>query len=177
MPIRTKEKSNEEIKIGIVDMKIEGEKTQLDRYIKTIVRSAFSDNVTSGAYFNGLYHDMMLRGYEAIDKPGIPDKDRWDLRRELIPLFYKFENILEEKEHTLAYYKRMNGFAKAALVGLNDKKKELIIMDCIEQQTLWSDQFNRNSKVYKKVEEFEKKSKKPTKKPTKKKNGQTNKRT
>ena len=58
--------NKEKIQIEIIKGQIEIEKTALDRYVKSIVRSAFLDCCTGGAFFNEMYHNLLKNGFEEI---------------------------------------------------------------------------------------------------------------
>ena len=162
---KPKLKSDEKFKIESIKAQIESEKTALDRYVKAIVRHSFIDCCTGGAYFNQLYLDLLKSGFEYIQKSKKSKKGKDKLQYGWFFGHIKQNTDIEGLEHTLKYYKRLVHCAKYLLDSLDDEKKEKIVRDCIEQQDLWSEQFNRNSKLYKAFEP----KKKPIKKVKKKK--------
>ena len=143
-------KEKEQIEIEIIQMDIEIAKTELDRYVQAIVRSSFIDNCTGGAYFHGLFTKDLLNGAEAIRSSNKSDKQKEVLRRELfIPsLFVKSDSKVERLKANLKYYQSLVDWAKYNLNKLSHEDKEKIVMDCLEQQNLWNNQFERNSKLY-----------------------------
>ena len=162
---KPKLKSDEKFKIESIKAQIESEKFAFDRYLQVIVRSAFIDCCTGGAYFNKMYTEMLLRGYEILEESKVPKEKKEKLRIEWFPLFWKGETEVERWKSNLKYHKRLTNWAKYLLNGLDDKKKEEIIKDSIEQEEMWSEQFNRNSKLYDALNP----KKKPVKKVKKKK--------
>lgn len=170
-------KTKEEWEIEVLKSKIEMHKTGFDRYVKVLTRSAFIESCTGGAYFNELFHGLLNKGVETLEfeTPDIIKKDKEDLRNkwffgERIPGIKLTEQEVEKKklEIELEYHKSLEGWAKHNLNDLGDELKKKIVIDSIEQQKLWSDQFNRNSKLYSKVEELKKQNKKKVVKVTKK---------
>lgn len=142
----------DKLKIEIIKSNIEIEKTSLDRYVKAIVRSAFIDCCTGGAYWNKQFHDLLKHGMDAIDESKKPQKEKDKLRLSWFPLFFDGENEVEKWESNLKYHKSLTNWAKHNLTSLDDKTKEEIVRDCITQQELWNSQFDRNSKLYKALE-------------------------
>ena len=157
---KPKLKSDEEFKIDMIKGQIESEKTALDRYVKALVRSGFIENCTGGAFFNQLYLDLLKNGFDKIRDSKKTKKEQDKLQYDWFFGHIKQQTDMEGLEYTLKYYKRLVSWAKNNLNGLDDKNKEEIIIDCIEQQDLWSEQFNRNSKLYTAVIAKPKKAKK-----------------
>ena len=158
---KPKLKTNKEFKIDLLKSQIESEKTALDRYVKVMVRSAFIECCTGGAYFNKMYLDMLKNGFEAVRNSKKSKKEQDKLQYDWFFGHFKQQTEIEGLEHTLKYYKRLVGWAKYELNGLDNKKKEKIVKDCIEQEDLWSEQFNRNSKLYKELKPIQKTNLKP----------------
>ena len=148
LPKKLDKKDQEEFEIETIEQRIEAEKVALDRYVKTIIRSSFIDCCTGGAYFNESYHVMLRNGFDKIEKSKKSKKEKDKLRMEYLSLFYVDKTNLEIMKAKLEYRKRLTNWAKHMLIMLSDDKKEKIIKDCIKQQEMWSEQFNRNSKLY-----------------------------
>lgn len=145
-------KETEKFKIGIIKSQIETEKITMDRYVNTIVRSAFIENCTGGHYFNELFHTLLLSGYDTLEKSKASKKVKEEAKKEWFPLFaYRGNTEIERWQENLKYQKRLTNWAKYLLESLDNKKKEEIIRDCITQQEMWSSQFDKNSKLYKKL--------------------------
>ena len=164
----------EKIKIKILKAQIETDQICLDRYVKSIVRSNFIDCCTGGAYFNQLWLDLFKHGKERVEYSKLPKKKKTELLNNwfMNTMFgTKAKTELDKLESNLAYQKRLTGWAKSLLSNLNDTDKEKMIMDCIRQQELWSNQFNINTKLYKALETNKKpiKRKLVKKKPVRKK--------
>ncbi len=145
---KPKLKSDEKFKIDMLKSQIKSEKTALDRYVKAITRHAFIDCCTGGAYFNKMYFDLLKTGFDIIRDSKKSKKEQDKLQRDWFFGHIKQQTDIEGLEYTLKYYKRLTHWAKYTLSSLDNKKKEEIIKDCIEQEDLWSEQFNRNSKLY-----------------------------
>lgn len=142
---KDKEKINR-IKEEVALAPLESVKTELDMYIDTIVRYRFLDACTSGAFFHKLYHqelnDWMELNRKAKDKKSFNEV-----------MFGKKLTPEEEREHLIAYYKRLVGWAKNHLtMCVSDEEKRKIIMDCIKQQELWSDMFTKTLNLRKEIE-------------------------
>jgi len=147
--------SKEDLIIESLKSKIELEKIEFNRYVDTLVRSAFMENCTGGSYFNNLFHELLKNGYDKINKSSLSQKDKDKIRDEWFfdNLFKGSKNEKEKLEKTLKYWKSLNGWAECELENLNEEIKKKIIIDSIEQKKLWSDQFDRNSNLYKLLEE------------------------
>lgn len=147
----------EDIEIKILKSKIEMAKTGFDRYVEVLVRSAFIETCTGGAYFDGLFHDLLKNGYKHVDKADISQKDKDKLIRKWFFGGMFGENLSEKEklESELKYWKSLESWAKHNLTGLNEDLKKKIVIDSIKQQQLWSKQFDRNSELYKRLEELE----------------------
>ncbi len=143
-----RKKEKEELQIKFLKGKIEMEKLALDRYVNVLVRSAFIESCTGGAYFNELFSILLTNGHDELYKSKLPKKEIDKLQREWFPLFHIEKTELERLGAELKYHKRLTGWAEYSLKSLNEKKKEEIIRDSIKQVDLWSEQFNRNSKLY-----------------------------
>lgn len=150
-------KELDKFKMEMLKQKIESEGVALDRYVKAIVRSAFLDCCTGGAYFNDLYHTALRHGYDALEKSKKPKKEKDELRRKWFPLFFEGQDELERMSSNLKYQKNLTSWAKTMLSNLSDEKKEKMIRDCITQQEMWSEMMNRNSKLIDKLKEKPKK--------------------
>lgn len=137
------------MKIIGIKQQIEIERTTQDRYIKTIVRSCFIDNCTGGAYFNDLFNKLIVQGYDILHDSKLKPKKIDELRTDWFPLFNKPKTEVESLQDNLKWEKSLTHWAKYMLTSLSDKKKEEIIKDSMTQQAMWSEQFNRNSKLYK----------------------------
>ena len=154
-------KEKDTFEIEVLKLKIESAKTGFNRYVDVIVRKAFIDNCTGGAYFNTLYHKLISNGLDSLDvleEGEVKNK----LSHEFLfgePREGKFGEK-ERLEENLKYWKRLSESVQCTLKNMNDDKKKEIIVDTFEQQSLWSDQFNRNSKIYNEVEKLKEKKKK-----------------
>lgn len=156
-------KENEKIEIEkeILKSKIEMHKTSFDRYVNVIVRarSAFIDVCTGGAYFNDLFTKLLTDGVEQIETSNKPEKEISKIRSEWFfgdetpthELSEQEKEILKLKNN-LKYWENLENGAKHSLNNLGEEVKKTIIIDAIEQRELWSTQFNRNSKLYKQLE-------------------------
>lgn len=163
-----KQIEKDEIKIQILKSKIEISKTGFDRYVNVLTRSAFLETCTGGAYFNELFHGLLKRGAELLEleNPEINKKEKEKLRSEWffgenqsgsdLSEQEKEELILEEN---LKYWEGLEEWAKNNLSNLNDKLKKKIVIDSIKQQDLWSKQFDRNSKLYSRLDKLKNKTK------------------
>lgn len=142
------EKERENIEIEILESKIETTKIELDRYVKAIVRSSFIDVCTGGAYFNDLYMDMLREGYKAIADSKSPKKDNLKKEWFMSGMFGKRQSEKEMLEANLKHYEQLVDWAKHNLDRLDYKQKEKMVMDCLEQQNLWSNQFGTNFDLF-----------------------------
>lgn len=145
-----KEKEIREFKIFNLKSKIESAEIGLDRYVSAIVRSAFIENCTGGAYFNDLFMKELHNGFEAIRKSKKPKALKDKLFNEIAwgtdgnPGEDKEVFFLEVK---LKHKERLVGWAKDALKNENDDKKKEIILDSIEQKAAWSRQFDKTYQI------------------------------
>lgn len=154
---RQKEETKEEIEISVLKSKIEIVKTGFDRYVETLTRSAFIETCTGGAFFNKMFHNLLKNGFEHIRDVNLAQKKK----DELNVLFFgkMFGDDTSEKgllETNLKHWESLENWAKDNLTNLNEDLKKKIVIDSIEQQQLWSKQFDKNSKLYKKIKEIKK---------------------
>ena len=155
--MKNKEKAAEEFMKEHLKQKIEMKKTELDRYVQTIKRSAFIECCTGGAYFNDLFHTAMMHGHDILSDSNITKKERDLLRKEWFPIFKTGDTEIDILKANLDYQDSLISFAKFLLNDLDSKKKEEIIMDCLTQKHLWSDMMDRNYKLQKQIENKSKK--------------------
>jgi hypothetical protein len=146
-----------EIKKMVEDAPLESAKTELDRYIKTIVRYNFIESCKVGASFNELY-DKEVRTWMEINSKL---KDKKSFIKEM---FGEKLSEEEKKKKNIEYYKRLTGWAKGLLSNLTGERKREIIMDCIIQEELWSNMFSEVCKLNREIEEKNKEVKKEVKK-------------
>ena len=149
-PKLTKEQIRE-FEIKELKQKMETGTIELDRYINTIVKYAFTDCCTSGVYYEGLYHDMFKLGVDEVDNSNKSEKEKDALKYELCPIFCRRDEV-EQLKSEVKYIEGKIGWAKSMLSMLNDDQKEKIIRNCLTQEYLWSSQFSRNSSVRKQLE-------------------------
>lgn len=146
---KLKDMTKEETEIFSLESEIDIEKITLDRYTNALVRSGFIETCTGGAYFSTLFNDALEQGFNVIRDSDKSKEDKDKLRHDLyLGEIFSSDNKIEGLKQTLAYYKRLVGWAKHDLNMLNDDIKKKIVMDSIEQKDMWSQQFNRNSKIY-----------------------------
>jgi len=91
---------------------------------------------------------------EDIDKSKKTEKEKYELKKDLIHLFDKENDGTEDgiKKSKIKYYKKLSSYAKSVLSNSSDEeKKKEIIEEGIKQKLQWSEQFNRNSELYKKL--------------------------
>lgn len=148
--------TKEEAKIIELKMKLDQAKTGFDRYVNTIVRSTFIDECTAGAYFNKLFQDLLLNGHDHICEAQVGEDITNKLYSDLMfgEEIISYESEKDKLNEKVKYFKRLESVAKCDLLNLSDNIKKKIIIDGIEQKDAWSQQFNRNSKVYDKLKEL-----------------------
>lgn len=142
----------EELELKAINSKMEMAKTELDRYVKTIVRYAFLDSCTSGAFYNNMFEELYFAHGKMIREAKISKKEKDILRMESmfgIPVGKKSK--VDIAKENLEYQKKLINWAKYMLGNLNNKQKEKIIRDCIHKEELWSMQFDANWKLGKKL--------------------------
>jgi len=155
-----KEKTKEEIKLEILESKIDIAKTGFDRYVNTLVRSAFIESCTGGDYFNKLFLDLMKHGHKVVEKSNHPEKEKIKTKWFGEMMFGKEQNEKESLEGDLEYWKRLKDIAKDDLKNLDEGLKKKIVIDSIKQKALWLRQFNLNDKLYEKLKDKPKVKKK-----------------
>jgi len=151
---KLKDMTDKEMEIFRLESAIETEKITLDRYVEALVRSAFVSTCTGGAYFSKLFSETLEQGFKAIRESDKSNEFRDKLKHDLYfcDLFGSGDKI-KDLEFSLAYHKRLVEWAKHDLEMLNYETKKEMVMDCMEQKDVWSEQFNRNSKVFKALED------------------------
>ena len=147
--VKTKKEREVEIsQINLLKSKIETEKVALDRYVNVLVRSAFLESCTGGAYFNELYLSTLHQGFEVLEKS---KKSKKVINRLVSEFFWPVswgKGEIGTLKSVLKYNERLVEGVKNELNYLNDKKKKEIIMDSIRQKDFWFQQASRLSKVY-----------------------------
>lgn len=119
--------------------KIDSLKTELDRYVKTILRYDFIEFCTTGAYFNELGLKELGKGADMIHGLKCSQKKKEKLQTRL----FGWDEQFDEEE----YYKNKISMAKAYLNSLSDDKKEEIIKDGLQQKRFWSKSFDRHYRL------------------------------
>ena len=150
-----------EIKEEYLKSQIETEKETLRRYIMVLAKYDFYQSSTSGIYFREQYDNLLRAGFDKLDSAKLPSKKVSELRHNHIGMFSHLKKGESIQEANLRYSKSLVSWAEHRLSDLKQEVKEKIIKEGIESTKLWSDQFNRNSKLY---DELERLSKKPKKK-------------
>ena len=147
-----------EIRKEVEDMPLESVKTELDRYIKAIVRYKFTEAVTSGPYFNEMFHNSLEMGADAILENNISKKQKDRLHHELLPFFSEPQTEEQIRNDNIKYYKSLVSWAKSYFSLMPDEEKEKIIRDCLEQEQLSMQQSDRTYKVITEIEKLKKRN-------------------
>lgn len=152
------------MKEDMIKDNIRVEKETLSRYVKVLAKYDFARSSTSVIYFDNDYRRLLKHGFEQIDATNLSSKKKDKLRATIIGFFP--DDKLSIPESNLKYYERLVSLAKGKLEELDQDLKETIINDAITTAELWSRQFDRNSKLYNKLEKLKvKKNKIKKKKP------------
>lgn len=139
---------------------IEQKKTELNRYIETIVKYSFTEVCTSGAYFDDLFHKELFSAFDTIRNSKLSEEEKQKLHMSIL-FGERGKKQTEEEIHQLniKHYDKLIWWAKHYLKDLTDEKKKEIITDCIEKTNAWDNQFDNTSKIRKEIEELEKNKK------------------
>lgn len=143
-------KRKAEIKKLVDEAPLKAVKTELDRYVDTIVRYTFLDVCTAGAYFNHLYNQEFLTWIELNNK--LKNKKSF-----FEVMFGEKLSPEEQKKKNIEYYKRLISWAKWHLSHLSDEEKKKIITDGLEQMNLWNEIFHQTYKLNKEIQKKERK--------------------
>jgi len=149
-------KTKEEWEIKILKQKIEQAKTGFDRYVETILRHSFIESCTGGPYFNEMFLKLMKHAYNKVRESDLPKEQKDKIENKWfadIMIGNPSATEKEKIEYNLKYHERLLSGAKHELEHLNEDLKKKIIIDSIEQRNLWLEQFNKNDKLYKALDE------------------------
>lgn len=149
-------KLEKEIIPMVKNYEIDTLKRELEKYIDVLVKYDFVNTASASCYFLEVYNNALRQGFDVIDKAKVPEKERDVLRHDVCGLFVKDDNKTKE-EREIDYYKVLIARAKHEIEDFNHDLKLKVVRESLDHFYLWTDQFNRNCKVYNRLKELKKK--------------------